>query len=235
MYEPVMIPKIPADISIPDPVLLIASIIALFFGCLFILLTCSRIKQLKLGHSVLYGLISLLSLSGAAIILLTALNIHSYQRLSYEAEVADIHFSRLGPGLYRAELDLAGTDDRQQFELRGDEWQLDARLIKWKAPLTIVGFNSLYRLDRLQGRYHDLEQERNAARTVYSLSRNSSLDLWSLIQRYRLWLPWLDAFYGSATYLPMADAASFQIKMSQSGLIARPINAAAMAAVGEWD
>lgn len=235
MYEHVMIPKIPADISIPDPVLLIASIIALIFGCLFILLACTRIKQLKPGRSVLYGLLSLLSLSGAAVILLTALNIHSYQSLRHEVVVADIHLSQLGPGLYRAELDLAGTDDRQQFELQGDEWQLDARLIKWKAPLTIIGFNSLYRLDRLQGRYRDLEQERNATRTVYSLSRNSSLDLWSVIQRYRLWFPWLDAFYGSATYLPMADAASFQIKMSQSGLIARPINAAAMKVIGEWE
>lgn len=235
MHEAIMIPKIPADISIPDPVLLIASIIALFFGCLFILLACTRIKQLKPGRSVLYGLLSLLSLSGAAVILLIVLNIHNYQRLSYEAVVAEIHFSRLGPGLYRAELELAGTDDRQQFELRGDEWQLDARLIKWKTPLTIIGFNSLYRLDRLQGRYRDLEQERHAARSVYSLSRDNNLDLWSIIQQYRKWLPWLDAFYGSATYLPMADAASFQIKMSQSGLIARPVNAAAMKAVGEWD
>ncbi len=229
-----MIPKILADFSIPGPVLGITSIIALLFGSLFIMLACSCIKGHKPGCSGVYGLLSLLFFSAAAVSLLSALNIHTYQRLSYEGEVADIYFSNLGPQVYEADIQIKGANYKQQFEIRGDEWQLSARIIKWQAPVTIIGFNSLYRLDRIQGRYHDIDQERNAPRTVYSLNPDSSLDIWTIIQKYNKWLPWLDAFYGSAIYLPMADNSGFQIKITQSGLIARPVNAAASAAIGEW-
>ena len=47
------------------------------------------------------------------------------------------------------------------------------------------------------------------------------------MHRYRSWVPWLDALYGSATFLPMADGALYEIKVSQSGLVARPLNQAA--------
>ena len=48
------------------------------------------------------------------------------------------------------------------------------------------------------------------------------------------WLPFVDAVYGSATYLPMADGARYEISITQSGLIARPLNQAAEAAAGAW-
>jgi hypothetical protein len=40
--------------------------------------------------------------------------------------------------------------------------------------------------------------------------------------------------YGSATYLPMADGADYEVTVSQSGLVARPLNDAARLAVGAW-
>ncbi len=230
-----MIPKIPVDISIPDVVSGISLIFALLIGCLFIYLACSCVKRLRPWRSRLYALLALLTAGGAIIILLIALNIHNYQRLTYEAEVAKIQFTRLGSQLYVAELNLAGKDDGRQFELYGDEWQIDARIIKWQAPLTLVGFDSIYRLERLQGRYHDITRERDAPRSVYALSRDSSLDIWSILRQHRRWLPWLDAFYGTATYLPMADGSRFEIRMTQSGLIARPLNDAARTAIGRWD
>ncbi len=231
---PSMIPKIPADISIPGPVLGITSIIALLLGCLFIILACSCIRAHRPGRSGLYGLVSILCFSATAVGLLITLNIHTYQRLNHESRVAEIHFSRLGSQIYTADIYFEEEQDSQQFEIRGDEWQLSARIIKWKTALTMIGFNSLYRLDRIQGRYRDLEQERNAPRSVYSLNPDRRLDLWSIIQQYRNWLPWFDAFYGSATYLPMTDKSSFQIKITRSGLIAIPLNEAASEAIGKW-
>ncbi len=190
---------------------------------------------MKPGRSILYALLTFLFLASTAITLLSAFNIHNYQRLRHETEVAKIHFSEIAEQRYRAELVIAGGDQIQDFEILGDEWQLDARVIKWKMPLTLMGFNSLYKLDRLQGRYQDINQQHTAAHSIFALSPGGSLDLWSIIQQYRKWLPWLDAFYGSASYLPMSDNASFQISMSQSGLIARPINQAASGAINEWD
>ena len=43
-----------------------------------------------------------------------------------------------------------------------------------------------------------------------------------------------DAVYGSAAYLPMSDGAEYRIWLSQSGLVARPLNAEADGAVRTW-
>jgi hypothetical protein len=70
---------------------------------------------------------------------------------------------------------------------------------------------------------------------VYGLSQNPGLDLWELSTRYPRWLPFVDAIYGSATYLPMAETARYEVKMTPSGLLARPINPAAESAAGNWN
>jgi len=45
------------------------------------------------------------------------------------------------------------------FILNGDEWQLDARILRWEPALQILGFNTIYRLERLNGRYSKIDQE----------------------------------------------------------------------------
>lgn len=230
-----MIHKILADISIAEPVLRISSIIALLFSLVFIFTACMGLKQKKYGRSGLFSLISLTLAAVTILVFLASLNILNYQRLNYESLIAEIRFSKIDSQLYRAEVLISGRDIRQFFELRGDEWQLSARIVKWKAPLTLVGFNSLYSLDRFQGRYNDIELERHAPRSVYELNPKGTLDLWTIVQRYKKWLPWIDAYYGSATYLPMTDNSSFLIKLTQSGLIARPINSAASKALVDWE
>jgi len=47
-------------------------------------------------------------------------------------------------------------------------------------------------------------------------------------------MPGVDAHYGTATYLPMAHGAIFEVTMTRTGLIARPVNEAAREAVGDW-
>jgi hypothetical protein len=46
--------------------------------------------------------------------------------------------------------------------------------------------------------------------------------------------PGIDAYYGSATYVPMADGARFEVSLSRDALIARPGNDKAVEAVGKW-
>ena len=122
----------------------------------------------------------------------------------------------------------------QLLSLRGDEWQLDARIVTWKPPATILGLDPVYQLERLSGRYSSVDRERNEARTVHSLAEERPLDLWSTVRRFPRLTPGVDAYYGTATYLPMADGARFRITMSRDALIARPINDIARDAVGDW-
>jgi hypothetical protein len=207
----------------------IAAVIAVF-GLLLVVLACQRLARarfLAAGGSALTGL---LLLAVAAAIFIVSLNLHTYARLTYEQPVAEIVFESRGPQRYRATLTQIPTGEMQIFVLAGDEWQLDARVLKWQGWANLLGLDAQYRLERISGRYRDIEQERHAARTVYALTRNPGVDLWTLSSQYPRWLPFVDAVYGSATYLPMADGARYEIKMTQSGLIARPGNAAAHAA-----
>lgn len=155
-------------------------------------------------------------------------NLLTYQRLSHERPVAEISFERLAPQRYLARVDLAGAGEPRHFELYGEEWQIDARVLKWHSVGNLLGLDSHYRLERISGRYRSIEQERSATRSVYTLAERQplSLDLWSWANAHPHWLPWVDAVYGSAAYLPMRDGARYQISLSQSGLIARPLTAA---------
>ena len=128
---------------------------------------------------------------------------------------------------------LEGELDRM-FSMRGDEWQLDARVLTWKPPATVLGLDPVYRLERLSGRYTNIERERSEPRTVYALANERPLDIWSFAREYPRFAPGVDAFYGTATYLPIADGARFQVTLSRDALIARPANEAARAAVGDW-
>ena len=199
---------------------------------LLLALACQRLLRarfLSAGGSALMGVVLL---AIAAVSFLVSLNLHTYGRLTHEQAIAEIVFEARGPQHYRATLAQIPSGAMQIFVLAGDEWQLDARVLKWKGWANLLGLDAQYRLERVSGRYRDIEQERSAERTVYALSENPGLDLWTLSVDYPRWLPFVDAVYGSATYLPMAEGARYEVSITQSGLIARPLNDAAETAAG---
>ena len=167
-----------------------------------------------------------------AAIMLT-MSYYSYHRLTAEQTVSKIEFHRTGTDEYQARVMIEGEPDRL-FELRGNEWQMDARLVSWKPPATILGLDPIYRLERISGRFTDIARERSERRTVHELSPPQLMDVWYVARRFPALAPGIDAYYGSATYVPMADGARFEVSLSRNGLIARPVNEAARTAVGDW-
>ena len=156
------------------------------------------------------------------------------QPADYEQPVAEIVFEARGAQHFRATLAQVPSGELQVFMLAGDEWQLDARVLKWQGWANLLGLDAQYRLERVSGRYRQIEQERTDERTVYALSENPGIDLWTMSIDHRRWLPFVDAVYGSAVYLPMADGARYEVSITQSGLVARPVNDVAKTATGSW-
>ena len=149
-----------------------------------------------------------------------------YHRLTGEAPVASLTARQLGTQNFSVRLDFP-DGSHQSAELRGDEWQLDARVIKWTPRAVMLGAQPLYRVDRISGRYRDAAQAQKTTSSVVSLGSDSVVDLWQLKQHFPQWLPWIDADYGSAAYLPLADGANYRASISpMGGLIARPADAA---------
>jgi hypothetical protein len=208
-------------------------IVCALLGLLFFVAAIRRLRRRRVMGGMLHGATALVLFLLAACALLIGANLRTYQRLSHEQPAGELQFARVGDRQFNAV--LAYPDgERADFALRGDEWQVDARVLKWSAFANLIGFDSAYRLERISGRYTHVEDERSQPRTVYDLHTPGRIDPWELAHRYHSWVPWMDALYGSATFLPMADGASYEINVSQSGLIARPLNQAAREAVGSW-
>jgi hypothetical protein len=164
---------------------------------------------------------------------LVATNLVTYARLSHEQEAARVTTRKLGEREFTVSVQARDAPPRQ-FQVLGDEWQIDARVLKWRALGTLLGFDTVYRLERLSGRYGDVESERSAPRSVYELAPDPGVDFWSVARRYPRYLPFADALYGSAAFVPMAEGAEYVVTVSASGLVVRPANDAARQAVGGW-
>jgi hypothetical protein len=181
----------------------------------------------------LEGLTGLLLLALAALAAAVGLNLRTYDRLTHEIPVATVSFQALGEQRFSAVL-VQAAGRTLVFDTYGDEWQLDARILKWRGFATVLGVDTIYRLDRFAGRYRDAAQERTRPRSVHSLSNEPGLDVWAWTRAYPRWLPWVDAVYGSATYMPMVAGATYRVTASPTGLLARPVNEAARQAVRHW-
>lgn len=150
------------------------------------------------------------------------LSIRHYLALESEVTVAELAFSEMAPQRFQVRITLADGRERR-VELAGDEWQLDARVISWKLPAVLAGAPPLYRVERVSGRYRDIAQERESERSVHALDAGALPDLWALKGRFPRWLPFVEAHYGSAAYLPMRDGTRFTVTLGgRGGLVARP-------------
>jgi hypothetical protein len=202
-------------------------------GLLLLIVAVRRFRVMNMGSGVFSSAAGLVLLLLAAAALALVMNLRTYQRLTSETPAGELDLSRVAPHQYDAVITYPnGTV--AVFFLRGDEWQVDARILKWLGTVDLLGFDTAFRLDRISGRYTKIEDEQGQPRTVYELHPPDAVDLWDLARRYHRWLPWVDALYGSATFLPMADKASYEISASQSGLIARPLNEPARNAISGW-
>ncbi len=91
--------------------------------------------------------------------------LRGYRLLSDEAPVVDIDARILSP--QRWALTLTWPDGAIRREtVSGDAWRVEAIVLKWKLPVVLAGMPPLYRLDRLSGRYDDVQQEASAPRTA---------------------------------------------------------------------
>jgi hypothetical protein len=219
-----------------DPRALIAGIggLALLLAVPLEIAAFRRLWHLKLASGTLLFLLGGVVILLAAAVALVAMNLYTYARLTHEQEAARVSMRQLGARHYALSVQPKNAAPRH-FDLRGDEWQIDARVLKWRAMGNLLGFDTVYRLERLSGRYGDITLEKAAPRTVYSLvAEDPGVDFWSLLRKHHQYVPLADALYGSAAYVPMAEGAEYAVSVSASGLVVRPGNEAARKAVGGW-
>ena len=171
------------------------------------------------------SLVALLLLGAGAVLGVVALGVQGMQALTHEESAARIKVMPTGAQRYEATLTFAdGRSER--YDLAGDEIYVDAHIVKWTPLANRLGLHTSYRLDRIAGRYRALEQENTARRTVYAIDTPPVIDLVALGRRLPL-REFFDTEYGSASYVPVAQAGEMDLMVSTTGLLLRPVPASA--------
>ena len=203
------------------------SLIVLIIVCgvlslIFFIATIGSLRRKKLLSSALRILLSALFLSLATLFGTITVATVGYRALTYEEMAATVRIEPLGAKLFIAHFIF--PDGRQaSYKLAGDELYVDAHILKWKPFVNILGLHTAYELDRATGRYIDVKDELVSPRTVFLLSQDKLLNIFNLRQRYFFLGRLLDAEYGSATFINSDKPASFEIRVSTTGLLIRDI------------
>jgi hypothetical protein len=221
-----------------NPIAYICIALAVIF-VVYLVLTLNRIKRRKIIASTLFGLQGVVVLLLLFTALLVFSNLNTYQRLTYEKEISEVLIRKLARQKYQLVMIPVRQDDGESepeyYSLYGDEWQLDTRIIKWKGWANVIGLDSYYQLDRLSGRFANIEQANTTVSTAHQLGgEHKGLNIWKLKNVMKSKLPFLDAYYGQSVFVPMQDGAKFSVTISQSGLIVRPVNKSARQALQNW-
>jgi hypothetical protein len=167
----------------------------------------------------LFGLM-LVALAGVSALL--AASLVQFFRLTSDTPLLHVSIVQHAPQQFAL---TASTPDAQsrEYDLRGDEWQVDAQIVRWRLPALLAGVPPLYRFERISGRYLNASQEQTAIHTVYDFDDSAMPDLSALAHRLPNWLNFVDVQFGSATYMPLFDGAQYEIFMDPRGaLFARP-------------
>jgi len=160
-------------------------------------------------------------LSVIAVLLLLASNFYTFKRVTAEEPIAELRFTRVGPQEYEAVMRYGDFCTPETYRLFGDQWRIDAEFLKWRPWANLLGFDSMYRIERLGSRYLDIQGENTSRRVSYALRPAVPVDLTAVIAAYHGIFTPVDTLYGSSVYASMDKDAVYRVFRGQSGLFAR--------------
>jgi hypothetical protein len=155
------------------------------------------------------------------LIFLVSSNLFTYQRLSSEKPIAQLTFTAVNQQEFDATLRLGNFCEENVYRIYGDEWRIDTQFLKWKSWATLFGFDAMYRIDRLSGRYTNIEDENNKNHSAHDLKTQSTIDLAQIANKYKNKFPPVDTIYGSSAYKTMKPNKLYTVSVTQSGILIR--------------
>lgn len=216
---------------------LLSGFLAIIFVVL-LLASWGRIRKGRFLKAGLYAVPASLAFLSFALLLLVISNLTTYQRLTSERDILLISIDRISAQNYQVELNYVDPSNNQGPDtvyIQGDEWRLEAKILKWKGWANLLGMDSYYQLDRISGRYRDIEQATSKPPSAFQIAHQQrGINLWELKRLMKSNLSFLDAYFGQAVFLPLRDEAIFAISINQTGLVARPANNIAIQAMEDW-
>ena len=167
-----------------------------------------------------WSLVLIVVLGALAVVLLSA-SVYTYHRLSGETLIAELRFDQSGDREYAAHLRTGDRCDERVLTVYGDQWRVDAEFLKWKYWALLLGLDSQYRLDRLEGRYRSVVDQNSQPKLAHDLRDETAVDVVSLAEGLGRWNFLIDASYGSSTYQDIDPANVYYVYRTQTAIITR--------------
>jgi len=201
--------------------LVIVGVCLLLVGAALLRAAWARVRGGRWAGGGVRALLALLLLALAALAATITIGVHGYRALTLEVLAASVKTEPVGPQRFRATIVLP---DRRlaMYELARDAFYIDAHILKWPPAANLLGLHTAYELDRVGGRYNAIGDERTKPHTMYTLARARRLDLFSLVRRFPLFRPLVDAEYGSAAFVAATRPVEYEVRVSTTGLLMRP-------------
>lgn len=203
-----------------NPMLAAAAITALLsiyylFSLLF------RLKKLRLISAVsrLFSLLIFSALTASLSIII--LGTQGYKALTKEEKVARVVIDPVSEQTFHARIIFLDGSE-QVFSLNGDEFVIDAYVLKWKSWTNLLGLHTAYRLDRIAGRYQNISDEQNKARSVFAINNKGDKGIGEWREKYAILSFMLDVEHGSASFASADKSQSYELAVTTSGLLLRP-------------
>ena len=187
----------------------------------------ASLKPVSGGGRLIFS-VGFLGLAG--IVALAGLNLQTYKRLTLERDAAHIRFDSVSdkPGTFQATVTLPQEPDARVYELWGDEFSMGAQVIKFRPLANMLGYDSVYRLEYLEGRYsnrYSTDGVTTADTNGVLLYANPGLDVRKFAAEQGARFGLEDVQFGSAVYMPMGDSYEFDVNITQDALVVRPSEA----------
>jgi hypothetical protein len=192
------------------------------FALLFFISSIRSAKRREYGQVATNLALCFCLASMGGVFGLGSLSLRGYEAFNYEQLAATITVTPQTEGQFNALMKFPdGTT--KNYLLSGDQLVIDAYILKWTPLFNILGMHTHYELARVAGRYFNVDDEQTKPHTVHPLSEESMLDMFHLSRKFGFLKGFVDAEYGSASFVPAKEAQTYILMVSTSGLLFRKI------------
>jgi hypothetical protein len=102
--------------------------------------------------------------------------------------------------------------EKMDYEIYGDQWRVDVIFVKMKYLANILGMESKYVLDRIEGRYKNIKDENSKKHFAHPLEEHKLIDTMGFL---------VDTTYGSSVYKDIEVGTRYTIFKTPTGVMVR--------------
>ena len=178
----------------------------------------ARHRPATIGHLVM----ALLAGWSALMLWSVASSLDSYERVMPGQPIAELYVEQIGSQRFRGTLTRLPAGRVQVFELRGDEWRLEARTLEWRGWAAELGIGSLYRLERFLTRARPgaaVDPGASVPGTSrFQLAADAGDDLWAKARTRPAWARHVAGGHADGPWQPIEDEALYTVWLSGTTL-----------------